>query len=148
LLADPAIYRFIGGGPETPDELAARVRRQAAGISPDGTELWLNWVMRAAAPDEPATGGASGPLVGTFQGTLADSRAELAWVVGTQHQGQGFATEAALAVAAWLERQGVTTLIAHIHPDHAASQGVARRLRLAPTEARQDGEVRWVSTPK
>jgi RimJ/RimL family protein N-acetyltransferase len=168
VLADSALYGFIGGGPEPPDELAARVRRQAAGVSPDGTQAWLNWVIRAAPPaNRPASpeqatsltdrtepphdaprAGAPHPLVGTFQGTVTGSQAELAWVVGTAHQGRGFATEAGLAVAAWLEAQGVTTLTAHIHPDHAASQGVARRLGLEPTDTLQDGEVRWVSTPK
>jgi RimJ/RimL family protein N-acetyltransferase len=164
LLADPALYGFIGGGPETPDALAARVQRQAAGVSPDGTEVWLNWVIRAApppdamsatplptapaAPRDSASTGPARPLVGTFQGTLTGSQAELAWVVGTAHQGRGFASEAALAVAAWLRSHGVSTLTAHIHPDHAASQRVARRLGLEPTDTRQDGEVRWVSTSK
>ena len=36
--------------------------------------------------------------------------------------------------------RGVT---AHIHPDNAPSQGVARALGLAPTTTVVDGEVRW-----
>ncbi|RII89234.1 GNAT family N-acetyltransferase, partial [Clavibacter michiganensis] len=38
---------------------------------------------------------------------------------------------------------GVGVVRAHIHPDHAASEAVARRLGLAPTDERVDGEVRW-----
>jgi len=40
----------------------------------------------------------------------------------------------------------VDRLVAHIHPDHLASARVAERLGLAPTDAVQDGEVRWVRT--
>jgi RimJ/RimL family protein N-acetyltransferase len=118
--------------------VTARVRRQVAGASPDGRHGWLNWVLRTA--DRTA--------VGTLQATLTGSQAELAWVVGTAHQGRGYAGEAALAVHDWLRTEGVDTFVAHIHPDHAASASVARRLGLVPTAARQDGEVRWTSSPK
>jgi RimJ/RimL family protein N-acetyltransferase len=69
--------------------------------------------------------------------------AEIAWVIGTGQQRQGFAREAALAMVAWLREQGVTTFVAHVHPQHEASKAVARALGLAPTEAVVDGEVRW-----
>ncbi|RII97089.1 GNAT family N-acetyltransferase, partial [Clavibacter michiganensis subsp. insidiosus] len=45
----------------------------------------------------------------------------------------------------WLREGGVGIVRAHIHPDHAASAAVARRLGLAPTDERVDGEVRWES---
>jgi RimJ/RimL family protein N-acetyltransferase len=137
VLDDPAVHAFTGGRPDSPQELTERLGRQLTGASPDGSEGWLNWVLRAG-PD----------VVGTIQATLAGSQAELAWVVGMAYQGRGYATEAALAVAESLRTQGMTAFVAHIHPDHAASAGVARRLGLVPTEVRQDGEVRWVSTPK
>jgi len=38
---------------------------------------------------------------------------------------------------------GVGVLVAHIHPKHMASVGVARSLGLAPTEVVVGGEVRW-----
>jgi RimJ/RimL family protein N-acetyltransferase len=138
LLDDPELHRFIGGRPETLDELTARVRRQAAGASPDGRQGWLNWVLRTAG----------GAAAGTLQATITGSQAELAWVVATAHQGRGYAGEAALAVRDWLSAEGVETFIAHIHPEHAASASIARRLGLKPIGARQDGEVRWASTPK
>ncbi len=46
VLADPALYAFTGGAPPTAEELRARHTRQAAGASPDGSEGWLNWVLR------------------------------------------------------------------------------------------------------
>jgi RimJ/RimL family protein N-acetyltransferase len=85
--------------------------------------------------------------VGTVQATMSGARsAELAWVIATSRQGERLATEAAAAVMAWLRDQGVTRFIAHIHADHRASAAVARHLGLTATEARHQGEVRWVGS--
>jgi RimJ/RimL family protein N-acetyltransferase len=70
--------------------------------------------------------------------------AEVAWVVGTAFQGHGFAGRAAAAMVGWLRGQGVGHVVAHIHPDNAASSGIARRLGLKPTDVIQNGEVLWV----
>jgi RimJ/RimL family protein N-acetyltransferase len=140
LLDDPALHRFIGGRPQTLPEVTARLRRQVVGASPDGGQGWLNWVLRLRTADRAA--------VGTVQATLTGPEAELAWVVGTAHQGRGYASEAATAVRDWLRTQGIDELTAHIRPEHAASAGVARRLGLVAGTTRQDGEVRWASSPK
>lgn len=136
VLADPALYAFIGGSPPAPAELRARYERQIAG-SADPAEAWLNWVVRLR--DE-------GCLAGTVQATVAVAEprtAEIAWVIGTRWQGRGIATEAARALVTWLRRQGVRTLVAHVHPDHAASAAVARAAGLTPTDQWHDGEIRW-----
>lgn len=136
VLADPALHRFTGGAPATVDELRERYARQAAGRSPDGRARWLNWVVRH-----------EGAAVGHLQATVLDAAtgpvAELAWVIGSAHQGRGFAREAAAAVVAALPAGAV--LVAHIRPDHAASAAVARALGLRPTGVVVDGEVRWES---
>ncbi|KAB1907210.1 GNAT family N-acetyltransferase, partial [Micromonospora sp. AMSO31t] len=49
----------------------------------------------------------------------------------------------ARGLVAWLGRQGVRTVIAHIHPDHRASAAVATAAGLAPTDVRHEGEIRW-----
>jgi RimJ/RimL family protein N-acetyltransferase len=134
VLADPALYEFIGGEPPSQAELRARYRRQARGESPDGVEGWLNWVLRLRS-DRTA--------LGTVQATLRDDAAELAWVVSTSFQGAGYATEGTSAVIAWLRGKGIMWFEAHIHPDHAASSAVARRLGFEPTALARDGEVRW-----
>jgi RimJ/RimL family protein N-acetyltransferase len=74
------------------------------------------------------------------------ARAEIAWVVGLSWQRQGFAAEAARALAGWLDARGVTAIQAHIHPDHAASAAVARRAGLVPTGRSDGGEQLWVRT--
>ena len=140
VLADEALHEFIGGRPESVDELRARYRRQARGVSDDGDEQWFNWVLRRRD---------TGVLAGTVQATVLREGdqviAEVAWVVGIDHQGQGLAREAAVAMALWLRSQGATVLVAHVHPDHAASAGVARALGLRPTDIVEDNETRWES---
>ena len=136
VLADPALYVFTGGAPPSAAELGERYARQARGRSTDGRQLWLNWIVR-----ELEGGGAVGYVQATVE--PASGVAEVAWVVGTGFQGRGYAREAAGAMVAWLrERSCVVT--AYVHPDHAASQSVARAVGLAPTEVVRDGEARWV----
>jgi RimJ/RimL family protein N-acetyltransferase len=140
VLHDPALHEFTGGMPATLPELRARFERQAHGRSPDGRDRWLNWVVRERA---------TGHAVGTVQATVTTSAgaviAQLAWVIATSHQRQGFAKEAAGAVGAWLLGQGVDYLEAHIHAQHEASMAVARSLGLRPTSASVDGERVWQS---
>ncbi|MFD4866114.1 GNAT family N-acetyltransferase [Streptomyces sp. NPDC058412] len=137
VLADPALHAFTGGAPLSREELRARYERLGAG-SPDPATVWANWVLRLRG---------QGRLVGTVQATIVPARtlAELAWVVGTPWQGHGFASEAARAVADWLRPLPVDLLVAHVHPDHAASAAVAARCGLRPTGRLRDGEVRWES---
>jgi RimJ/RimL family protein N-acetyltransferase len=129
VLADPALYAFVGGAPPTLEQLAARYRRLE-----QGDPAWRNWIVRR-----------DGAAAGHLQATVRGDEAALAWVIGTAQQGDGVATEAARAVQAWLREHGVARFVADIHPDHAASAAVARRLGLAPTREWRDGEVRWRS---
>jgi RimJ/RimL family protein N-acetyltransferase/uridine kinase len=139
LLDDAELHRFTGGRPLTLEELVARHIRQVAGHSFDHREGWLNWVLRRRD-----TGQATGYVQATLTRGHDGLRAELAWVITPGQQHQGFATEAAAVVTEWLRRAGVTTCVAHIHPDHTASAEVARRLGLRPTASTRDGEVRWL----
>jgi RimJ/RimL family protein N-acetyltransferase len=138
VLASPALYEWTGGEAPALADLEARYRMQSIGESPDGTEGWLNWVIRAAA---------SGGAVGYVQATLATHEetmvADVAWVVGAAQQGHGLAREAAQAMVSWLEGRGVGTVHALIHPGNAASAAVARRLGMSATSTMVDGEIRW-----
>lgn len=136
VLAEPALYVYTGGQPPSSIDAVARwfegwERRR----SPDGAELWLNWVVRERA---------SGQAAGYVQATLADQRADLAWVLGTPWQGRGYATEAARAVQCWLQELGVARFRACVRPDHPASQRVAAGLGMARTADWIDGEEVWV----
>ena len=136
VLGDPELYAFTGGGPPSVDDLRDRYRYQVVGWSPDGREAWHNWIVRTQDLDE---------AVGFVQATITDGGrvADIAWVIGVPWQGNGFATEAARAIVAWLEVRGAATVTAHVHPDHVASERVAARAGLAVTDAVEDGERVW-----
>ncbi|MFG2076538.1 GNAT family N-acetyltransferase [Nonomuraea maritima] len=131
-LSDPALHTYIGGAPLTASELRQRYERLVAG--PPG---WRNWVIRLRADDR---------LVGYVQATVEGRTAEVAWVVGTPWQGRGLAVAAAKALVDRLLDEGIETVVAHIHPDHAASAAVASAAGLSPTDRWHDGEVRWERT--
>jgi len=142
VLDDRSLHRFTGGEPLVVEDLRARFERQSQGRSPDGREHWLNWVVR-----ERSTGRAVGTVQATVKGVKPAQVGELSWVIGTSHQGHGFAKEAAALMATWLQEQGVSRLRAHIHPGHGASIAVARSVGLAPTGVIRDGEIRWETSP-
>ncbi|MER5436957.1 GNAT family N-acetyltransferase [Streptomyces sp. NPDC002790] len=133
VLSDPALHAFIGGVPDTVEELRARYWRMLAG-SPDPAVTWLNWVVQLRGEER---------LVGTVQATVGGGAAEIAWVVGAPWQGRGIATEAARGLVGWLGERGVGALVAHIHPEHHASAAVATACGLKPTDEWQGGEVAW-----
>ncbi|MGH3728882.1 MAG: GNAT family N-acetyltransferase [Micromonosporaceae bacterium] len=148
VLSDPALHTFIGGTPLTTQDLRSRYQRMVAG-SPDPAVSWLNWVIQLRdeacltgtiqATISPSPGEVAVLRVGAARGTVA----EIAWVVGVPWQGRGIATEAAQELVAWLSRQPVRTVIAHIHPEHHASASVATASGLTPTDESHDGEIRW-----
>ncbi|GAA4965177.1 GNAT family N-acetyltransferase [Kineococcus glutinatus] len=136
---DEALHTYIGGTPASVDELRARHQRQVVGHSEDSEQSWLNRMLRRLDTAQ---------LIGTVQatvscGTAGETTAEVAWVVATGHQGQGYAHEASLAMATWLRQRGVATPVTHVHPEHHASAGVAQAVGPRPTASVVDGEVRW-----
>jgi RimJ/RimL family protein N-acetyltransferase len=137
VLGDEALHEFIGGRPADPDELRTRFARLVAGSGHAG-EVWLNWIVRRRS---------DGRAVGTVQATLTATdggrTALIAWVIGVPWQGQGFASEAAQAIVAWLRSEGVVDVAAHIHPRHDASATVATRAGLHLTDEQVDGEQVW-----
>lgn len=137
VLADERLHEFIGGRPDTLEELQARYARLVRG-SPNPGEVWLNWVTRRRSDSQ---------AIGTMQATLTSRNgrwtAHVAWVVGVPWQGQGFAAEAARALVEWLSREGAHEIVAHIHPRHRASAVVAAQAGLAPTAGEVDGEQVW-----
>ena len=136
VLADPAVYAFTGGEAPNGETLRERFARLVVGRSPDGLDAWHNWIVRLAT---------DGTAVGTVQATVSGegAKAEIAWIVGIPWQGLGYASEAALALVAWLESVGTATIIAHIHPAHRALEAVAKRAGLLPTDEIEDGERVW-----
>jgi RimJ/RimL family protein N-acetyltransferase len=136
VLAGDELYTFIGGSAPSLEELHDRYARQSIGRSADGSEAWHNWIIRPR-PD--------GQAVGFVQATIRDDGrlAEIAWVVGLAWQRHGYATEASLALIGWLESRGVARITANIQRDHEASEALAQRIGLQPTDEMVDGERVW-----
>ncbi|MGH3448838.1 MAG: GNAT family N-acetyltransferase [Nocardioidaceae bacterium] len=138
VLADRLLYQYTGGLPPTLEQLRRRYVAQAVGYSDDGTQGWLNWVVTLASSHQ-----AIGYVQATIQERDTVLEAEVAWVIASDYQGQGMATEAAATMVQWLQAHCVSRLVAHIHPEHASSAGVALNLGLHPTGVVEDGETRW-----
>ena len=68
-------------------------------------------------------------------------------MVATPHQGHGYGREAAGTVVTWLRERGVGTLVAHVHPDHQASQGVARAVGFGLDPGRWTPKA-WACSPR
>jgi RimJ/RimL family protein N-acetyltransferase len=136
VLADTDLYSFTGANPPDLEEVESRYRAQVIGPARQD-EAWHNWILRLVR---------ARIAIGFVQATVINDSAEFAWVVGTNWQNQGFATEAAKAMREWLTAEGVGEFTAHIHPDHAVSRKVATAIGLRATaEVDSVGEVVWRS---
>ena len=140
VVGDERMYGFTGGSPPTLAQLRASYERRVAVAATCDPPCWCNWVAR-----ERATGRAVGAMQAEVKAGDDGLLGVLAWIVGVEHQGRGFAREAAAAVAAWLRGAGTLTLYADIHPEHEASMAVARALGLHQTAEVVDGERRWMA---
>ncbi len=64
-----------------------------------------------------------------------EAQVELGWALAREHWGQGYATEAALAVREWIyEKRRGERLTSLISPDNPRSIRVAEKLAAWPTE--------------
>ena len=90
LLSDQAIYRHLDyPPPPSVEHLRDVYARLEARRSPDGSEAWLNWVIRPHGQ----------PLVGYVQATVTSNRsAYVAYVLGSRHWGHGYAQKAMRAM--------------------------------------------------
>lgn len=132
VLSDPALYEFENSPPESVAWLRERFARLESRRSPDGTEHWLNWVVRLPNSE----------LIGYVQATIgADQRAAIAYVFASSHWGQGFATEAVQRMVEELATQfQVRTLSAVLKRANLRSLMLLNRLEfeLAPEALSKD----------
>ncbi len=113
--------RYIGGPDVTTlHNLQARIDWLRAGPPPDRAgQTWINVVVRRSRDRA---------VIGRVEATVHTDWAELAWVIGPQHWGQGYGTEA----AGWLiehlaQSYGVTELWATVDPGNTASIRIVQR---------------------
>jgi RimJ/RimL family protein N-acetyltransferase len=122
VLQDASIYTYMPTEPpRSRDALRGWYERLARRRSPDGSETWLNWAIRLRATTL---------YVGTAQATIrGDATALLAYELGTQYRGAGYATEACRAVMRELvDAFGVREIRAHVDTRNERSIRLLERL--------------------
>jgi ribosomal-protein-alanine N-acetyltransferase len=120
VLSDPALYEYENGPPASLNWLRTRFGKLESRRSADGSERWLNWVIRL-----PSSG-----LAGYVQATVyGDGRAAIAYVLGSRHWGQGLASRAVRAMLEELvARYGVRTFTAELKRENHRSMRLLERL--------------------
>jgi [ribosomal protein S5]-alanine N-acetyltransferase len=130
VLSDPAIYEHENAPPSSEDWLRERFARLESRRSADGTELWLNWVLRLPSAE----------LIGYVQATVhRDARAAIAYELCSAYWGHGLARQAVEAMIGELgARYGVRLLSAVLKRENVRSLRLLVRLgfALAPAAAR------------
>ena len=124
VLGDPAIYAYENAPPPSEAWLRARFEKLESRVSPDGSEHWLNWVVKLRANG----------LIGYVQATVvAGGRANIAYEFASAHWGRGLAHEAVGALVEELRQaHGVTELAAVAKSANQRSLRLLERLGFTP----------------
>jgi RimJ/RimL family protein N-acetyltransferase len=122
--ADPAVVRFVGGRPSSPEESWSRLTRYGG--------HWLMMGFGYWAIEARDTGAFVGDVgFGDFQRALTPSFAgapEIGWALATAAWGQGLASEAIGAAVAWGDAHLASPrTVCVIDPDHAVSLHLAHK---------------------
>jgi ribosomal-protein-alanine N-acetyltransferase len=121
ILRDPALYKYLDyDPPPNEDAVRLRLRKLESRRSSDGTEDWLNWIVRNA----------EGKLVGYVQATVyPDRHADIGYVIGSAYWRRGYALAATRAMVTELAgRYGVERLRATIDPANEGSWALLVKL--------------------
>ena len=113
-LSDERVYRHIPDDPpDSPARLAERYRRLADRRSPAGDQLWLNWAILLKD---------SGVCLGRVEATVyEDGTAALAYLLGPEHWGAGYATEACTRIVELLfDPYRASTVFAEVETENHA----------------------------
>ncbi|UCC14830.1 MAG: GNAT family N-acetyltransferase [Gammaproteobacteria bacterium] len=134
VLSDPAIYKYENEPPASVEWLRNRYRQLETRRSPDGSQQWLNWVVRL--PDS--------RLAGYVQATVgAEGHCHIAYIFASAFWGKGYAFESVEAMIAELAASyGARTLWAVFKEDNSRSYRLLERLAFhpaAPADYRRHG---------
>ena len=122
MLSDPAIYEYENAPPASMEWLRARYEKLETRRSADGSEQWLNWVIRMTGAG----------LIGYVQATLhADGSAAIAYEMSSAWWGRGLGRRATEAMLRELvHHYGVTTIFAVAKATQSSIPWPAREPRL------------------
>jgi len=132
VLSDPTLYEYENAPPVSLDALHARYRQLESRVSPNGAELWLNWVLRLT----------DGPLIGYVQATLRPQcRAAIAYELGSAWWGRGLASEAVQAMVDELARHYQVRHMFAVHKQqNLRSHRLLLRLGFTPCSAEEHAQ--------
>lgn len=120
LNADPAVYRWLGGAPLP--------RERSDAIAAWANDVWAADRLGLLAVERAADGAFLG-MCGLHHQESAPDEVEIAWRLGSQHWGQGYATESARAWTAYgfgtLELPEIISMTDH---DNVRSRAVMERI--------------------
>jgi len=127
VLSDPAIYEYENEPPASVYALRDRYARLESRLSPDGEEIWLNWVVRVG----------TGELIGFVQATLRPGgQAAVAYEMNSAYWGRGLASQALQAMLLELvERYQVRDLWAVLKRANHRSQRLLQRAGFVMTSS-------------
>ncbi|MBL8569902.1 MAG: GNAT family N-acetyltransferase [Phreatobacter sp.] len=129
--SDPQVRRFLPPAFRDGFDAAAYRAILPERIATDHGPGLGHWILVARAHPNAFVGTA---LLIPVEGRGPD--VEIGWRLPRTHWGKGFASEAARQIVLHARRTGLAELVALIHPDNAASIGVARKLGFAPDGSR------------
>jgi RimJ/RimL family protein N-acetyltransferase len=134
VLSDPAIYEFENEPPATEEWLTKRYERLETRRAGDGTQHWLNWVIRLSG----------GQLAGYVQATvLVDGTSYVAYELNSQYWRQGIGGSAVGAMLQHLREDfGVKVVIAVLKAKNYRSEGLLRKLGFVRASTEQEARHR------
>jgi [ribosomal protein S5]-alanine N-acetyltransferase len=130
VLSDPQIYRYLDYGPppcvEHLRDVYAKLERRK---SPDGSELWLNWVVRQPGAKP----------MGYVQATVFPTgTAWVAYVLSSEHWGHGYAHMATRGMIEHLANAyGITQYLATVEAENRRSISLLERLAFHPATSQE-----------
>jgi RimJ/RimL family protein N-acetyltransferase len=124
VLADPAIYEFENEPPQNEAWLRERFAKLEARRSADGSQHWLNWVIRLP----------TGELAGYVQATVLPSGVcHVAYELASRHWRRGIGSSAVAAMMGELSsHHGVRTFVAVLKARNFRSRGLLVKLGFRP----------------
>jgi RimJ/RimL family protein N-acetyltransferase len=133
VLCEPGLYEFLDEGPpESVESLRRKLARSESRKSPDGSEHWLNWVVRDDRQQ----------IAGYVQATIfPNGETNVAYVIGSTHWGRGLAYRATTEMLRLLRSEfGVTTFL--IRTERANQRSIRLAERLGFTRADSERSAR------
>jgi ribosomal-protein-alanine N-acetyltransferase len=129
VLSDPAIYEFENSPPASEAWLTERFTRLEAMKSKDGSEVWLNWVIRLP----------TGELAGYMQATIMRAQtAYIAYELSSKYWRRGIGSSAVRAMQGELvAHYGVLSLVAVLKARNFRSHSLLSSLGFKPGSSEQ-----------